>query len=118
VPALARLEVAVAAMAAAAATDEPMALADADQAFHAELVASSGSPRLRRMADGLLVETRMCLAALQDTAPDPAGLVAEHRELLEALRSGEVELFDVALAKHMSDAVDRICGQPEAGPAG
>ncbi len=115
-PALARLEVAVAGMAAAAAADEPVALADADQAFHAELVAASGSPRLRRMAEGLLVETRMCLAALQDTAPDPNELVAEHQGLLEALSSGDAERFNTALEKHMSDAVDRILGG--SGPAG
>jgi DNA-binding GntR family transcriptional regulator len=115
VPALAGLESALAGMAAAA---EPVALADADQAFHAELVAASGSPRLRRMADGLLVETRMCLAALQDTAPDPVELVAEHRGLLDALRSGDAELFNLALEKHMADAVDRIFGRRATAPAG
>jgi DNA-binding GntR family transcriptional regulator len=115
-PALARLEVALAGMAAEA--DDPVALADADQAFHAEMVAASGSPRLRRMADGLLVETRMCLAALQDTAPDATELVAEHRGLLEALRSGDADLFNIALEKHMSDAVDRIFARPGIAPVG
>ncbi len=108
--AVARLEVAVAGMRAAASAGDPTAMADADQSFHAELVAASGSPRLRRMADGLLVETRMCLAALQDSAPDPAGLVREHEGLLDALRAGDADRFGSAIAEHMADAVDRILG--------
>jgi DNA-binding GntR family transcriptional regulator len=88
--------------------DDPIALADADHAFHAELVAASGSPRLQRMADGLLVETRMCLAALQQTAPPASALVAEHRELLDALRTGDPNRFATVLEAHMADAVERI----------
>lgn len=108
VPALARLEVAVAAMAAAAATDEPMALADADQAFHAELVASSGSPRLRRMADGLLVETRMCLAALQGTYQRVEERVSEHNRIIEAVRDDDLDTLLSLLEAHMEDAVQRL----------
>ena len=108
------LEGALARMRAAGASGDPMAMADADQSFHAELVAASGSPRLRRMADGLLVETRMCLAALQDTAPDPAELVREHDALLQALRAGDADRFCAVLSAHMADAVDRIFGRPEA----
>jgi DNA-binding GntR family transcriptional regulator len=109
-PAVTRLERALAAMRTAADAADPVALADADQAFHHELVAASGSPRLRRMADGLLVETRMCLTALQDTAPDPVALVAEHALLLEALRAGRAEHLCGVLERHMTDAVDRILG--------
>jgi DNA-binding GntR family transcriptional regulator len=58
----------------------------------------------------LLVETRMCLAALQDTAPDPDALVAEHAGLLEALRAGDADRLSAALEAHMTDAVDRILG--------
>jgi len=115
--AVARLEAAVAGMAVAAEGGDPVALADADQAFHTELVAASGSPRLRRMAEGLLVETRMCLAALQDTAPDAAELVAEHQGLLDALRAGDAERFRVALQAHMLDALRRILvGPATCGP--
>ncbi|MGH3586929.1 MAG: FCD domain-containing protein, partial [Pseudonocardia sp.] len=88
--------------------DDPVALADADHAFHAEFVAASGSPRLRRMADALLVETRMCLAALQDTLPPAAALIAEHRELRDAVRGGDVHGLTAVLEAHMTDAVDRI----------
>jgi DNA-binding GntR family transcriptional regulator len=94
----------------AAATGDPVAIADADQAFHSMLVAASGSPRLRRMADGLLVETRMCLAALQNTAPPADELVAEHRLLRDAVSAAEPDRLALVLEEHMADAVERILG--------
>jgi len=100
----------------AAAADDPVALADADHAFHAEFVAASGSPRLRRMADTLLVETRMCLAALQETLPPAAALIAEHRELRDAVRDGDAERMTAVLEAHMADAVERILA-PGTSPA-
>lgn len=104
--AAARLTAALARMEEVA--DDPVALADADHAFHAEFVAASGSPRLRRMADALLVETRMCLAALQETLPPAAGLIAEHRELRDAVRDGDEGRLTAVLEAHMADAVQRI----------
>ncbi|MDN5861526.1 MAG: GntR family transcriptional regulator, partial [Pseudonocardia sp.] len=91
-----------------AVADDPVALADADHAFHAELVAVSGSPRLLRMADRLLVETRMCLAALQQTAPPAQALIAEHSALRDAVRDGDPARFVAVLEAHMADAVERI----------
>jgi DNA-binding GntR family transcriptional regulator len=94
----------------AAERNDPVAMADADQSFHAVLVAASGSPRLGRMADGLLVESRMCLAALQNTFPPAQELLAEHRLLRDAVRSAEQSRLADALEEHMRDAVDRILG--------
>jgi DNA-binding GntR family transcriptional regulator len=97
---------------------DPAALADADHRFHATLVAASGSPRLRRMAEGLLVETRMCLAALQRTAPPPDELVAEHHLLRDAVADGDPDRLDRVLDEHMADAVRRIVGaRPSTGSA-
>jgi DNA-binding GntR family transcriptional regulator len=109
-----RLTAALARMEAAA--DDPVALADADHAFHTEFVAASGSPRLRRMAETLLVETRMCLAALQETLPPAAALIAEHRELRDAVRDGDAQRMGAVLEAHMADAVDRILA-PGSSPA-
>jgi DNA-binding GntR family transcriptional regulator len=110
-----RLTAALVAMEEAAG--DPVALADADHAFHAELVAAAGSPRLRRMADALLVETRMCLAALQDTAPPADALLAEHRELRDAVRDGNAERLTAVLEAHMADAVERILAPVDAQSA-
>jgi len=102
------LTAALADMEAAAAAGDAIALADADHRFHQQLVAASGSPRLRRMADTLLVETRMCLAALQDNPPPPAELVADHRVLRDAVRDGDADRLVATLDAHMADAVVRI----------
>ena len=101
---------ALTALADAAQVGDPVALADADHAFHATLVAASGSPRLRRMADGLLVETRMCLSALQSTASPAEALVDEHRLLRDAVLGGDFARLAAVLEEHMADAVDRIVG--------
>lgn len=96
------------ALVAAAASGDPIRLADADQDFHTTLVRLSGSRRLQRMAQTLLAETRMCLIALQSTRPEPKLLVAEHQALLEAVADGpETRLFAL-LAEHMADAIARI----------
>src|SRR5918996_1193250 len=96
--------------------EDPVALADADHHFHTEFVAASGSPRLLRMADTLLVETRMCLTALQETLPPAAHLIAEHRELCDAVRDGDAERMTAVLEAHMADAVERILA-PGTSPA-
>ncbi|WP_216362174.1 GntR family transcriptional regulator [Pseudonocardia sp. N23] len=106
--AVAVLTTALAEMEGAAAAGDAVALADADHRFHHELVAASGSPRLRRMADTLLVETRMCLTALQDNPPPPAELVADHRALRDAVRDGDADRLVATLQAHMADAVARI----------
>jgi DNA-binding GntR family transcriptional regulator len=108
--AVALLSDALADLERAAESGDPAAIADADHAFHSTLVAASGSPRLRRMADALLVETRMCLAALQNTAPPADELIAEHRLLRDAVSAAEPARLALVLEEHMADAVDRILG--------
>jgi DNA-binding GntR family transcriptional regulator len=83
-------------------------MSDADQAFHQVLVASSGSPRLERMAHTLLVEARMCLNALQEKYPEPADLVEEHRKLVEAINDGDEERLLRLIEEHMTDSIERL----------
>lgn len=106
--AVAALTSAQQAIVAAAASGDPVRLADADHDFHIALVRSSGSPRLQRMAQTLLAETRMCLTALQATRPAPETLVAEHQALLDAVAGGAESRLIGLLAAHMADAVARI----------
>lgn len=114
-----RLTGALAAMDEAARRGDPVALADADHDFHAELVAASGSLRLRRMTDALLVETRMCLAALQQTAPPAPDLLNEHAILRDAVRDGDEATLVSTLEAHMTDAVTRIlAAMPDGGDPG
>lgn len=106
--AVARLTDALDALVEAAGKRDRVAMSDADQAFHEVLVSSSGSPRLERMAHTLLVETRMCLNALQDTYPEPSELVEEHRRLVDAIGDGEEERLLQLIEEHMTDSIERL----------
>ncbi|MFS2293857.1 MAG: GntR family transcriptional regulator [Actinomadura sp.] len=106
--AVARLTDALDALVEAAGKRDRVAMSDADQAFHEVLVSSSGSPRLERMAHTLLVETRMCLNALQDTYPEPSELVEEHRRLVDAIGDGEEERLLKLIEEHMTDSIERL----------
>lgn len=102
------LEEAVRAMATAADDDDPTALSWADLRFHEALIAASGSKRLVRMARTLLIETRMCLTALQGTYQRVEERVTEHTRIIEALRAGDEETALSLLEAHMEDAVQRL----------
>jgi DNA-binding GntR family transcriptional regulator len=98
----------------AARRRDRVAMSDADQAFHEVLVRSSGSPRLARMADTLLVETRMCLHALQEHYPEPAELVEEHRALVDAIAAADEPLLLRLIEDHMTESIERL--RPAADP--
>lgn len=84
------------------------AVGAADVAFHELLVARSGSRRLMRMSRTLLIETRMCITALQDAYELPEELAAEHGALVGALRNGNEALVLGLIDAHMDDAVRRL----------
>ncbi|MFY7064905.1 GntR family transcriptional regulator [Nocardiopsis changdeensis] len=106
--AVARLTPAVQRLAEAAATGDRRAMSDADQEFHRTLVSCSGNGRLERMAQTLLVETRMCLTVMQEVYPEPAELLEEHRRLLDAIADGAEERLLHLIETHMTDTVARI----------
>ncbi|MDL4774625.1 MULTISPECIES: GntR family transcriptional regulator [Thermomonosporaceae] len=106
--AVVRLTRALKALVEAARQRDPVAMSDADQEFHQVLVSSSGSARLERMALTLLVETRMCLNALQDKYPEPEELVEEHRRLVDAIGDGEEERLLKLIEEHMTDSIERL----------
>jgi DNA-binding GntR family transcriptional regulator len=98
-------------MAVAAKRGDADALSDADLEFHEVLVRASGSLRLQRMGRTLLVETRLCLAALQDKYSAPVLLVDEHESIVRAIRAGTIETVLTVLQEHMADAVRRLAPQ-------
>ena len=106
--AVARLSDALDELVTAAESGDRNAMSDADQAFHLALVSCSGNSRLERMAQTLLVETRMCLAALQEHYPEPHDLVTEHRKLVDAIADGDEELLLNLIEAHMNDSIDRL----------
>ncbi|MGW1802187.1 GntR family transcriptional regulator [Streptomyces sp. NPDC001984] len=100
------------AMAEAAKRGDPTALSAADTELHQVLVDESGSPRLKRMAQTLFVETRMCITALQDKYPVPDVMVDEHAEIIQAIRDGDEEHLLRLMDEHMQDAVRRLTQEP------
>ena len=109
-----RLEDALRQMHDAAESDDVVALTDADLAFHESLVRLARSPRLQRMHDTLLVETRMCMAAANDTYTRPVDALKEHLGIVEALRSGDAGAVEHAIDAHMADALARLGSSPTA----
>lgn len=99
-------------MAAAKDLDEA---SEADMRFHEVLVELAGSPRLSRLHQTFLVETRMCVHALADTYDAPADRVSEHQTLAGAIRSGDVALTDKLMLAHMEDAVERLIARLPVG---
>jgi DNA-binding GntR family transcriptional regulator len=92
---------------AAAAT--PAEVSEFDICFHERLVQLACSPRLSRMHQTFITETRMCIHALDETYAKSEVREEEHRALATAIRSGDRELTDRLLIAHMDDAVHRLC---------
>ncbi|MFW6204556.1 MAG: GntR family transcriptional regulator [Actinomycetota bacterium] len=105
--ALAGLERLLERMAKAAQRDRWNAVADLDLQFHETLVAASGSERLVRMFSTLIVETRMCLQALEHAYPARQALVDEHRELFLEIRAGRRSALR-SVDRHFEHALRRL----------
>lgn len=110
---LRRLEAIVREMGQAAKSGVWADIAEADLRFHETLVASAGSLRLARMFATLLVETRLSLANLRRSYPDPRRVVAEHRALLRALRAGD----EAGVLARIEEHLGRAAGEPAGPPA-
>jgi DNA-binding GntR family transcriptional regulator len=83
--------------------------AEADLGFHSALCAASGNSRLHgvfvRHATELLTLLRLDEEKL-DHQPD--SIVAEHRDLLDALRLGDLATAETAFRQHLEEARDRM----------
>ncbi|HET8602230.1 MAG TPA: GntR family transcriptional regulator [Segeticoccus sp.] len=97
-------------MGRAAARNREAAVGEADIEFHRLLVELSESPRLRRVHETLITETRMCIHALAESYRASERRVEEHRAIAEAIGSGDRRLVDRLLVEHMDDAVRRLTG--------
>lgn len=86
----------------------PAAVSQIDISFHEALVRLAGSPRLSRVHDTLVTETRMCLSALEQLDFPIAERVAEHRRIAQAILEGDVPALHGALAEHMDSAIAQL----------
>ena len=90
----------------------PAEVSDLDIAFHERLLQLANSPRLSRMHQTSITETRMCIHCLDETYAVSEVRGEEHRALANAIRAGDRELTDRLLIAHMDDAVARLTSQP------
>lgn len=99
---LSRLDENLDAQAAAVRENDMVRLDDLDEAFHATIFESVGSPRAMRLLD----TTRAILDRSRFHAPPepgrPKATVAEHRRIADAIRSGDVELATAAMRVHLT----------------
>ncbi|MFB9674818.1 GntR family transcriptional regulator [Streptosporangium vulgare] len=98
---VAEADAALARMAALPA-DAPWSEAVAEHmALHQALVVAVGSPRLERLYGMLAAETRLGLVRLRAVYSDRHVLVAEHRDLLDAIGRGPGEAAREAVVAHL-----------------
>jgi DNA-binding GntR family transcriptional regulator len=95
-------------MAASVAVRDAIGVGEVDIAFHERLVQLAGSPRLSRMHQTFITETRMCIHALEETYSASEVRVEEHHALAEAIKAGGAALVDRLLVAHMDDAIARL----------
>jgi DNA-binding GntR family transcriptional regulator len=89
-------------------------IADADMAFHHALVELAQSPRLSRLHETILVETRMCLGAMRGTYLSAEDRVREHRDIVDAIAARDMKTADELMVDHMRDGLRRIIAEPGA----
>ena len=93
---------------AMAVAPDSHAVGDADIVFHERLVALADSPRLSRMHSILLIETRICIRALEVSYGHGDVRFGEHRAIAQSFLDGDARLTDELLVAHMKDAVQRL----------
>jgi GntR family transcriptional regulator, rspAB operon transcriptional repressor len=93
---------------------------DLDEALHAMLFAAVGSPRTPRLLDAARAPVdRMRRLALPEPGR-PEATLAEHRRLVEALRTGDAEFAAAAMRVHLTmvaRSIERELAKLEETPA-
>lgn len=92
----------------AAGRGDLVAVTEADIDFHTTLVSLAHSPRLTRMHTTLMVETRMCITALEHRYSSQSPRLQEHRHIAEAIGRADLAGLDRLLVGHMEDAIGRL----------
>ncbi|MBV2356036.1 GntR family transcriptional regulator [Streptomyces sp. J2-1] len=86
-----------------AAAGDFAAAATTDRSFHAEIVRSGGNQILARLYDQLRDrQLRMGVAVMHSHPDRIAKTLAEHEELLDALRAGDAEAAVAVVDRHVS----------------
>ncbi|WP_226533373.1 GntR family transcriptional regulator [Microbacterium paraoxydans] len=80
-----------------------------DLRFHTALIEALDSERTARMYRSVLDEVRLCMAQVQGRRLlDAAVIAAQHRDILDAVSSGDAERAAALLDAHLSSAEERL----------
>ncbi len=85
-------------------TGDPLAVADADVAFHRSVFARCGHEMLLSQLDTLGVLSRRIVLTNQVLSADAPTLIAQHAPILEAVELSDPELLDAAVRAHVIEA--------------
>ncbi|MCM2578030.1 GntR family transcriptional regulator [Streptomyces meridianus] len=95
-----------------AAAGDLAAVSVSDRCFHAEIVRSAGNRILERLYDQLRDRQLRMGVAVMHAHPDRiAKNVAEHAEILEALRTGDAEAAAAAVHQHVGWVRNLVSGE-------
>jgi len=99
---LERLETNLSAQDAALENDDMVVLDDLDEAFHAIIFKAVESPRAQRLLDAIraLLDRPRFHALPEDGRPKAT--VAEHRRIVDAIRTGDPEFAGAAMRVHLT----------------
>jgi DNA-binding GntR family transcriptional regulator len=78
---------------------------EAHTAFHIALIDTAGSARLSRIYPAMQEEMQLCLAQLHSSYPGPHDLAEQHRALLKAVQSGDVQQAETEMRDHLNRAL-------------
>ncbi|CCH80229.1 putative Gluconate operon transcriptional repressor [Nostocoides japonicum T1-X7] len=79
-------------------------IAQADLAFHQQLVRCGGNSRLIDAYLLLSAETVTCMTWLENARPSDAGLVQDHQDLIDGLETQDPDVAGRTIAQHLSRA--------------
>lgn len=97
-----RLDENLDAQATAVKANDMARLDDLDEAFHATIISALKSPRAQRLLDGAraLLDRPRFHALPEDGRP--YATVSEHRRIVDAIRTGDIELAGAAMRVHIT----------------
>jgi DNA-binding GntR family transcriptional regulator len=90
-------------MQAFADADDLAALVEKDVEFHREICRTSGNTRLLEMWSSLASQVRLFLVLADQVFFEPNFIVSTHTDTMEAFRTGDPDLAERAVEKHMFD---------------
>ncbi|MBE6917886.1 MAG: GntR family transcriptional regulator [Ruminococcaceae bacterium] len=79
---------------------------EADIQFHSALVKSANSPRLQRLYDAIFAEVKLCIYQSRFVANFDPESAAQHRRLLSAMETGDLQAAQSVLTAHIASALN------------